>query len=55
MFGIGAPEIIIIVLIVLLLFGGKSIPEITKSVGTAAKEFRDGYEEGEKQKDEKPS
>jgi len=37
---IGTTEIILIVLAIFLLFGAKKIPELTKSVGTAFKEFR---------------
>ena len=39
---IGAPEIIFIVLIVLLLFGGKKIPELMKGIGKGVKNFKDG-------------
>lgn len=39
---IGAPEIILIVLVVLLLFGGKKIPELMKGVGKGVKSFKDG-------------
>jgi sec-independent protein translocase protein TatA len=37
---IGAPQIIIIVLAILLLFGGKKIPELMKGIGTGMKEFK---------------
>ncbi len=39
---IGAPEIIIIALIVLLIFGGKKIPELMKGLGKGVKSFKDG-------------
>ena len=39
---IGAPEIIFIVLIVLLLFGGKKIPELMRGLGKGVKSFKDG-------------
>ena len=39
---IGAPEIIFIVLIVLLLFGGKKIPELMKGMGKGVKMFKQG-------------
>ena len=39
---IGAPEIIFIVLIVLLLFGGKKIPELMKGLGKGVKSFKEG-------------
>ena len=40
MFGLGAPELIIIGVIVLLIFGGKRLPEIGKGIGNAIREFR---------------
>ena len=42
MFGIGFQEIIIIALIVLLLFGGKKIPELMKGLGKGVRSFKDG-------------
>ena len=44
---IGAPEIIFIVLIVLLLFGGKKIPELMKGLGKGVKSFKQGLNEME--------
>lgn len=41
---IGASEIILVVLLVLLLFGGKKIPELMKGIGKGVKSFRDGME-----------
>ncbi|RZK40455.1 MAG: twin-arginine translocase TatA/TatE family subunit [Pedobacter sp.] len=40
--GLGAPEIILIVLVLLLLFGGKKIPELMRGLGKGMKEFKDG-------------
>ena len=40
--GIGAPEIIIIAFAILLLFGGKKIPELMKGIGKGVKSFKDG-------------
>lgn len=37
---IGTPELIIIAVVVVLLFGGKKIPEFMKGIGEAIKEFR---------------
>lgn len=42
MFGIGGWEILVIVLVVLLLFGGKKIPELMKGIGKGVKSFKDG-------------
>ncbi len=39
---LGATEIIIIAFIVLLLFGGKKIPELMKGIGKGVKSFKDG-------------
>ena len=40
--GLGAGEIIIIALVILLLFGGKKIPELMKGLGTGVRSFKDG-------------
>ncbi len=40
MFGLGTPEIILILLLVLVLFGAKKIPELAKGVGKGLTEFR---------------
>jgi len=39
---LGGPEIAIILVIVLLLFGGKKIPELMRGLGKGVKEFKDG-------------
>ncbi len=39
--GLGTPEIIIILCIVLLLFGGKKIPELMRGLGRGIREFND--------------
>lgn len=52
---IGITEIIIIALIVLLLFGGKKIPELMKGLGKGVKSFKDGMKEGDEEpKNEAP-
>ena len=38
---IGMPEILIILVVVLLLFGGKKIPELMRGLGSGIKEFKD--------------
>lgn len=40
--GIGAPELIIILLVILLLFGSTKLPKLAKSLGEAQKEFKKG-------------
>lgn len=41
-------ELIIILLVVLLLFGARKLPELARSLGASAKEFRKGVAEGSK-------
>ena len=43
--GIGAGEIIIIALVILLLFGGKKIPELMRGLGKGVRSFKDGLNE----------
>lgn len=54
---LGTWEVIVILLVVLLLFGAKKIPELMHGVGKGVKSFKDGMNgvenEGEKRKDEK--
>lgn len=51
---LGTGEIIIIALIVLLLFGGKKIPELMRGVGKGVKSFKDGMNDIEKQINAEP-
>lgn len=46
--GLGASEILLIALVVLLFFGGKKIPELMKGLGKGVKSFKDGMKEVEK-------
>lgn len=50
-FGFGLTEILVIVLIILLLFGGRKIPELMRGIGKGIKGFRDEVQEGEKHTD----
>lgn len=45
---LGAPELLIVLLIVLLIFGGAKLPKLARSLGEAKKEFSDGMTDGEK-------
>ncbi len=52
MFGIGWPEVIVISLVAVAIFGAKRIPEIGRSVGQALRGFQDEVKDkGEDQKD----
>ena len=52
---LGLPEITLIALVVLLLFGGKKIPELMRGLGKGVKSFKDGMNgaEEEQPKEEK--
>lgn len=51
---LGTGEIIIIALMVLLLFGGKKIPELMRGIGKGVKSFKDGMNDIEKQINAEP-
>jgi sec-independent protein translocase protein TatA len=53
-FGLGTTELLLIALVVLLLFGGKKIPELMKGLGKGVKSFKDGME-GIDEETKKPS
>lgn len=60
MFGLGPNEILLIALVVLLLFGGRKIPELMRGLGRGVREFNDAksnvrkeIEEGIKEKEQK--
>ncbi len=44
----GGPELIIILVVLLFLFGAKKLPELARSMGQASKEFKSGLKEGQK-------
>lgn len=46
MFGLGAPELLIVLVIILVLFGGSRLPKMARSLGAASKEFKTGVAEG---------
>lgn len=43
---LGTPEIVLVLVIVLLIFGSSKLPKLAKSLGQAQKEFKDGLKEG---------
>jgi sec-independent protein translocase protein TatA len=49
---VGLPELILILLIVLLVFGAKRLPEIARSVGKSSKAFKEGMRDGASDSDE---
>ena len=53
MFGsIGMPELIIGLVVILLLFGAKRVPELARGLGSGVREFKKGQQEGEVEKKE---
>lgn len=52
---IGAGEIIIVALVILLLFGGKKIPELMKGLGKGVRSFKEGINDIEKEINQEPS
>jgi sec-independent protein translocase protein TatA len=52
LFALGPGQIVLILLVVLLLFGGRKIPELMKGLGTGIKEFKNASKEEEKDKEE---
>jgi sec-independent protein translocase protein TatA len=49
---IGTPEILLIVAVVVLLFGATKLPQLARSLGASAKEFRKGLAEGAEEDEE---
>ncbi len=47
MAGLGAPELLIILVVILVLFGGAKLPKLARSLGQAQQEFRKGTTEQE--------
>ena len=51
----GGPELIIILVVVLVLFGGSQLPKLAKNLGKAQKEFKEGMGEGEAESTAQPT
>lgn len=43
---LGAPEIVLVLIVVLLIFGSSQLPKLAKSLGQAQKEFKSGLKDG---------
>lgn len=43
MFGIGVEELVLVLIIILILFGGKKLPELSRSIGESVRELRKGF------------
>lgn len=52
MFGLRAPELIIILIVVLVIFGPKNLPKLGKSLGSTVKNIREGMEGDDEKKSE---
>lgn len=50
---IGVPELVLVLAIVLLLFGGRKLPELSKSLGTSLRELRSGLNDDPKKSSSK--
>ena len=50
MLGLGLPELIVILAILLLLFGGSRLPKLSRSIGESGKELKDGFTGGKNDK-----
>ncbi len=51
--GLGQPEVIIIAIVVVVLFGSAALPKFARSLGQAKKEFEAGVSDGSKKEDKK--
>lgn len=49
---IGPWQVVLIVLVILLMFGGKKIPELMRGLGKGMSEFKKGQEEGNEKKED---
>jgi sec-independent protein translocase protein TatA len=54
MFGLGWQELLLILIVLLILFGGKRLPELARGLGSGIKEFKKALREEEQPQNEKP-
>ena len=50
---LGGPELLIVLVVILVLFGGSKLPKLARSLGQAQNEFNSGLREGAKDDEEK--
>ena len=53
--GLGLPEVLIILVIVLVVFGPKRLPDLGRSLGSGMREFKDSITGGSKDDDDEPT
>lgn len=47
--GLGTPELILIAVVIVLLFGAARLPQLAKALGQSKKAFKEGLDEGERE------
>ena len=52
---LGAPELIIVLIVILVLFGGAKLPKLARSLGQAQSEFKKGIQSTDDDEGDKPS
>ncbi len=50
---LGAPELLIVLVVILVLFGGSKLPQLARSLGQAQSEFKEGIKDGRTTTDDK--
>ena len=52
---LGGPELLIVLAVILVIFGGKKVPELARSLGKSSREFKRGLQEGDAEPSENPA